>query len=527
MKDDKLSFKSNAKVKNFSVDDIGKLSINDVKELKNIFQPKRRAPKKEESNFKLSRDKIPKDILDQIKSSSDHMKGFQETKNNFIGGGGGSSIPSGLVGGRFNQPVLTYDGGADRFANKSNLDDSKIKDIVNNSMNPLLDDFRKTAQDQFIQNNRHFFQGMGAIKDRYIDFENSINEKYNKLIREQTPSFNNNMTKLNNDDVDDDYNKENNNNKNDNNLNSLLYDDSGNNSETKGSDNFVSNKSKNNDGYLKNGDEEVMNDLEKIENENMKRENLKQQYSKLGGSDKNVLESNDIRFIDDKVNELVNKQFNDIMSDINNDDYNFMDDDNTSSAVTKNIQKNLKSIRSQLKNEYKDLGGTDKEVLKSDDIGIITNAINELKSKYSPDYNNESYFTIEDVEEDEEEEEDDKEYNDFLKQLKTKYKTLGGNDENILKELNANKIEDAIKEQQKQHKKSELYKKYMGNNINLQELKTYYKSLGGNDDKILNAKGPGSTNIVIGAISTILKSAGIDEKRLTKDSKTKQIIFDE
>ena len=49
MKDDKLTFKSNAKIKNFSVDDIGKLSINDVKELKNIFQPKRRTPKKEEN----------------------------------------------------------------------------------------------------------------------------------------------------------------------------------------------------------------------------------------------------------------------------------------------------------------------------------------------------------------------------------------------------------------------------------------------------------------------------------------------
>ena len=35
MKKDKLTYKSNANIRNFSIDDIGKLSINDIKKLMN------------------------------------------------------------------------------------------------------------------------------------------------------------------------------------------------------------------------------------------------------------------------------------------------------------------------------------------------------------------------------------------------------------------------------------------------------------------------------------------------------------
>ena len=42
MKKDKLTYNSNAKIRNFTIDDIGKLSINDIKKLKNMFAPKKR-----------------------------------------------------------------------------------------------------------------------------------------------------------------------------------------------------------------------------------------------------------------------------------------------------------------------------------------------------------------------------------------------------------------------------------------------------------------------------------------------------
>lgn len=416
MKDDKLTFKSNAKIKNFSVDDIGKLSINDVKELKNIFQPKRKTPKKEESNFKLSRDK--KDILDQmggIKSSSDHMKGYQETKNNFIGGGGGSSIPSGMVSGRFNQPVLTYDIDLNRFANKSNLDDTKINDIFKSSMNPLLDDFRRDMQDQFKLNNEQLYLGMEKKASPVIDFVNNMSDKIYKLERKQNQPFYNN-------------------------LNSLIYDGDGNFAGTEGSDNFVSNENQNNDGYLEYGDSDE---------------------------------------------------------------------------------------RGQLKNEYRNLGGNDKNILESLDNELIKNAIEELKNKYSPDYNDESYF-VDTVNDNEEDNQIDEEYKKMVEDLKEKYKLLGGNDINILNETDDYPITKAIYKIKKDtYKKSPNYKKYMNNNMNLSEAKEYYQELGGEDNNIINASGKGSINKVIGAISKILKDVGINDKRLTKDAKTKQINYED
>ena len=42
MKKDKLTYNSNAKIHNFTIDDINKLSINDIKKLKELFQPKPR-----------------------------------------------------------------------------------------------------------------------------------------------------------------------------------------------------------------------------------------------------------------------------------------------------------------------------------------------------------------------------------------------------------------------------------------------------------------------------------------------------
>ena len=55
MKKDKLTYKSNANIRNFSIDDIGKLSINDIKKLKDMFGPKQRksTKKREEMIYQI------------------------------------------------------------------------------------------------------------------------------------------------------------------------------------------------------------------------------------------------------------------------------------------------------------------------------------------------------------------------------------------------------------------------------------------------------------------------------------------
>ena len=51
MKKDKLTYNSNVKLRNFTIDDIGKLSINDIKKLKDMFGPKPRQSTKKKKDI--------------------------------------------------------------------------------------------------------------------------------------------------------------------------------------------------------------------------------------------------------------------------------------------------------------------------------------------------------------------------------------------------------------------------------------------------------------------------------------------
>lgn len=256
-KNNKIGFKSNANIRDGTIDDVGKLSINDVKKLKDMFGPKRR-----NTTHKIDRGlNIPKDLQDLLfggpKSDSSHMKGSQ-TYNKNNGLGGGSSIPSGMSNYRTNPPMITYDmSNAQQFANKSNLDEDKLNKMITNSINPMLSTIRDESKqmllnefkpylNNFNNNNKLFAEYANFVKNDYLKFRDNVNNVDNEVreLWKQQPNI---------DEPDEP------------NINNIDGDDSGNFSTTQGSDNFINtnnqnqneNDNKSNNNFIDDDDDNV------------------------------------------------------------------------------------------------------------------------------------------------------------------------------------------------------------------------------------------------------------------------------
>jgi hypothetical protein len=82
------------------------------------------------------------------------------------------------------------------------------------------------------------------------------------------------------------------------------------------------------------------------------------------------------------------------------------------------------------------------------------------------------------------------------------------------------KLDPILQERFDRIQETDNFKYYMNGNIKSNEAVELYKELGGTDEKIINAKGRGSINIIKGAISDLLKNTyNYTEKTITKDAK--------
>ncbi len=273
MKKDKLTYKSNANIRNFSIDDIGKLSINDIKKLKDMFGPK---PRKSNKN-KRNSDKYDDIPNNPVRSSSDHMVGSSR------------SMPSPFFRGALPNPnnLLMLENPVDnsRFANKSNLNADDINKAIQSNMNPLLENMRNDARKQIITNLQPFLENFDNttrfIQNDYQKFRNETDRDIRDLY-----SMNQDTKPII----------------------EIFDDDAGNFGGTKGSDNFVSLDDKVPDG-IKTGIHPDENSVS---------------YSDVY-SDEDRFTSNDNPLAYNKVKEVLNRQRPDLPESFFSDD---SDEDN-------------------------------------------------------------------------------------------------------------------------------------------------------------------------------------------------------
>jgi len=315
MKKNKLSFISSAKLKSFTTDDIGKLSINDIKNLKQLFGPKKRKTTQKDYNVLPS---------NNIRSSSDHMKGYadkglaQPQPQQFFRGNNNN-----------NTPYLIVDKTDDsRFSNKSNLNIDDVNKAFQNNINPLLDTIRDENKNilinEFMPHLERFKNTTSFIDNNFKNIERDMRDLF---------SYNQDYTVEVLDDNDDDKML----------LNTIYDDDAGNFGETLGSDNFVTlddknekmetltNEANTNDTISNNNDDTISNnneikekpiDFEAIQKEdkfkNYMQNNIKayeavQLYKDLGGTDQNVISARgkgSINKIKQGISNLLKKTYN-------------------------------------------------------------------------------------------------------------------------------------------------------------------------------------------------------------------------
>ena len=225
MNKDKLTYNSKAKLGHFTTNDIGKLSINDVKNLKYLFGPKHR---KNKNNTQTNNNNLTD--KNGIRSSSNNMVGSSEdlpqSKNTPSSPFFRGYVPNNSLLMLENQPYPDYS----RFASKSNLTIDDINKSIKDNMNPLLENIREEAKSKLIE----------EFSPHLENFKNTtsfINNDYMKF-RDDTRRHINNLDS----DIRDIYEEdiyENNNN------NSIYLDDGGNFGGNKGSDSFVTLNDKN------------------------------------------------------------------------------------------------------------------------------------------------------------------------------------------------------------------------------------------------------------------------------------------
>ena len=181
MKKDKLTYNSNAKIRNFTIDDIGKLSINDIKKLKDMFGPKPRQSTKKKKDIIEDDLDIPNVKNNGVKTGIDHMKGFTENlkptqTNPFF---------RGYVPNPSNLLMLENSGDNTRFVNKSNLNIDDVNNAIKTNINPLLDNVREEAKNKLLNEFKphldNFENTTRFIKNDYDKFRNDIDKDIREL----------------------------------------------------------------------------------------------------------------------------------------------------------------------------------------------------------------------------------------------------------------------------------------------------------------------------------------------------------
>lgn len=207
----KLSFNSSAKTKKFTVDDIGKLSINDVKQLKHLFEkPKIKRTKK---YIIKSYDNIGESESGNTGNEDDDEDEEDESNNK-------RQYAPFFRGNNINTPFLIND--SDRFANKSNLSIEDVNTAFKNNMNPLLDTLRNENRNTL----------MDVFKPRLDIFDNNMSQMQNVVndYHNRFEAFDNNLR-----DVVEDTQQP---------IIDIFDDDAGNFGGTAGSDHFVTQNDK-------------------------------------------------------------------------------------------------------------------------------------------------------------------------------------------------------------------------------------------------------------------------------------------
>lgn len=346
-KNNKIGFKSNANIRDGTIDDVGKLSINDVKKLKDMFGPKRRNP-----THKIDRElNIPKDLKDLLFGDSKSNSEPSSKNHNSSGGSGGSgsgsngsTVPSGMTNNRFNPPMITYDmSNAERFANKSNLDETKINQLITNTINPMLLNFRdefKPHLENIINDNQKFRNDFKLVKNDAEDYANYLDKKLNYVYDKIKTQSNNN--------------------------NNIYTDQDGNFATTPGSDYFINNNNKDDDKSV-----------------------LHLQDSNNNKDDDDV---SDLSIPDlENTTDIINN--NSVLVDYNDvyDNKSIQSNDNPLMNHSKNDDESYKSIKAKLIQQYFDLGGDDDNILTGKtDIDDIEDAIEEINIERQKQINNET-----------------------------------------------------------------------------------------------------------------------------------------
>ena len=254
---DKLTYKSKANLEKFGTDDIGKLSINDVKKLKELFGVKRRKQEPHKATINQP------NIRDNIRQNSEGMSGYGGRRDMinpspfFRGNNPNNNNPNnGLL-------VLESPQDNSRFVNKSNLNIGDIRKEFTNNIAPLLSNIRDEAKSNLLMEFKPYLDNFDNttkfIHNDYQKFRNETERFKNDTEKDIRDLFSMNQgdddysdadfrqVNIPNDDYsdDDDYKSI----QSDDDFNppnvTILDDDAGNFGENKGSDSFVSLKDKN------------------------------------------------------------------------------------------------------------------------------------------------------------------------------------------------------------------------------------------------------------------------------------------
>ena len=582
----KIDFKSNAKLKeNITADDIGKLSINDVKKLKEILGPK---PRTKTNNNKRKAESMIDEILGGggIKSSSDHMKGWSSKLDR---GDGKPPVPPvnfnrGYVpqGGQF---LISENPKQDetRFATKSHLND-KIDDglkSLNDNFKTLEDSLTTRFDDRLNNNLIDFGNQMNSrFNNNLIDFGDQFNTRFNNNINPLLENIRNDNMLMLNSSIQPQFNDLNN--------------------KIRQGYNMFFDYQKNNKKLYENIDDDktVYEDIDDDPSTN-----LFDDSGNFGGSlgddyfVSNDAKVDDVLSIPDELNNIPRRKTDNTSQNQDDGDLTIFEKQQEVIPI-QDDEEGTEPPRTELREIYRNLGGNDSAILESSNVNVIQNAINDLM-------NNKSTMSVDSLEEDPNEEPEInksyeeflneynidkkipyraqkeqlmkiKKYSDTVKALKRKYKNDGGTDD-WTDEFDVDHIKDAIKDIKYQNpvkptkeqtqklntkietnnqelnkkiqidneeldkqnkvakkqyeklmlKQNPLYKKFTNdtNKMTAPEYKQLYKAIGGNPDEIVgNGRSQPITNVARTKIKQKLESEfGIKDLVLTTNTRKSQL----
>ena len=162
MKKDKLTYNSNAKIHNFTIDDINKLSINDIKKLKDLFQTKPKTYNRKKNSTNDDNDNIQSNPNNpnnpNVRTNSDHMRGSARNIPPNSKNTPSNPFFRGFTPNPNNGLLVLEDGNNNRdnsrFSAKSNLSIDDVNNAIKTNMNPLIENINKYVPqlNRFISN---------------------------------------------------------------------------------------------------------------------------------------------------------------------------------------------------------------------------------------------------------------------------------------------------------------------------------------------------------------------------------------